>query len=134
MSAYTYTAAKGTCKSTSKVSLGIKSVSGRNNGANEEQLKNYVATYGPITVSIYATSNFQSYHSGIFYDSKCTTLSTCSINHAVVVVGYGSANGQNYWLVKNSWGTGWGESGYVRMARNRSNNCMIACYPMWAIL
>ena len=134
MSAYSYTAVRGACKSTPKITLGIKTVYGPYNGANEEQLKNYVATYGPISVAIYVTSNFQSYRSGIFYDPLCTTLSTCDINHAVVVVGYGNANGQDYWLVKNSWGTGWGESGYFRIARNRNNNCMIACWPMWAVL
>jgi len=134
MSVYPYTAVRGTCKYTAKIALGIKSVYGPYNGANEDQLKYYVATYGPISVAIYATSNFQSYRSGVFYDIACPTLSPYNVNHAVVVVGYGTANGLDYWLVKNSWGTGWGESGYIRMARNRNNNCMISCWPMWAIL
>jgi cathepsin L len=50
------------------------------------------------------------------------------MRHAVLVVGYGTDKftDKEYWLVKNSWGTGWGEDGYIRMARNQDNRCCIA--------
>jgi C1A family cysteine protease len=71
---------------------------------NEEMLKEIVAQNGPISVVVSVTSYFQFYKNGVFYDSTCN--SNCSsVNHAVVVVGYGTeeATNSSYWIVKNSW-------------------------------
>ena len=50
-----------------------------------------------------------------------------SINHAVVLIGYGTdlATGKDYWLVRNSWGTSWGEAGYIRLLRTAANTAQI---------
>jgi C1A family cysteine protease len=84
----------------------------------------------PVSVAVQADSAvFQHYSSGVLTDPKCGT----SLNHGVLAVGYGTENGQKYWLVKNSWGTGWGDSGYIKIARTESTNdagiCGIAIQP-----
>lgn len=56
----------------------------------------------------------QFYRSGIFAPSRCNAD---SLNHAVLLVGFGTEDGSDYWTVKNSWGESWGEDGYFRMAR-----------------
>jgi cathepsin L len=71
-----------------------------------------VGTQGPVSISVAADAWF-SYSSGI-YNGKCGA----TINHAVVAVGYGAdATGKKYWIVRNSWGTGWGEKGHIRLHR-----------------
>jgi cathepsin L len=82
---------------------------------NYAQLMNSVANYGPIAVSVDASS-WHSYSSGVF--NGCDQ-SNPNINHAVVLVGYGTdeLSGLDYWLVRNSWSASWGESGYIRLLR-----------------
>lgn len=83
-----------------------------------------MALVGPVAVSIDAgLRSFQTYVDGIYNEPSCTST---QLNHAVLVVGYGTLNGQDYWLVKNSWGVNWGMKGYIMMARNRENQCGIA--------
>jgi cathepsin L len=89
----------------------------------ESSLQQIVANYGPVTAAIDASKNsFQLYKSGVYNERPC---STTNLDHAVTAIGYGTSP-SDYWLVKNSWGTKWGESGYIRMSRNKSNQCGIA--------
>ncbi|MCI4381409.1 hypothetical protein PGIGA_G00251180 [Pangasianodon gigas] len=97
---------------------------------NEFELQKVVAKIGPVAVGINADEDtFHHYSKGI-YNSTCKTL---PLNHAVLVVGYGKEEGQQYWLVKNSWGTDWGEGGYIRMLRNK-NQCGIGSYSVVPIV
>lgn len=69
---------------------------------------------GPVSVAIEAdTLVFQFYGGGVLNSSRCGT----DLDHGVLVVGYGMENMKDYWLVKNSWGPGWGEKGYIKIAR-----------------
>jgi len=77
---------------------------------NINQLK-AALTQGPVGVSVDASGVFKAYTGGIL-DSGCGT----NLNHAILAVGYGSENGTEYWIVRNSWGPAWGEQGYIRIA------------------
>lgn len=90
---------------------------------NEEHLLAAVAEKGAVSVAIDATGNFAAYQSGVYYNTNC---STSKLTHAVIVVGFGQENGEDYWLVRNSYSKNWGENGYVKISRNRNNHCGIA--------
>lgn len=99
---------------------------------DELALKKAVANQ-PVSVAIEAYGKeFQLYESGIF-TGKCGTL----IDHGVTAVGYGTENGTDYWIVKNSWGEKWGEAGYVRIERNIAGStegkCGIAILSFYPI-
>ena len=100
---------------------------------NEDELKRAVATVGPVVALMHVpnTLEVRSYKKGILQSDDCQS-GTDKLNHAVLVVGYGIENGQDYWLVKNSWGESWGEDGYVKLPRNKNNYCGIASVAMYA--
>ncbi|KAI0495917.1 hypothetical protein KFK09_022224 [Dendrobium nobile] len=97
---------------------------------NEFALMQAVANQ-PVSVAIDAnSSDFKLYAGGVF-TGQCGT----NIDHGVAVVGYGTdSEGTSFWLVKNSWGTSWGEQGYIRMQRNVTDAqglCGIAIHPSY---
>jgi len=92
---------------------------------SEDDLQDAVVNIGPIAVCIDASENFQLYDSGVFNDDTCKSKYN-QLNHCVLAAGYGTDDDNDYWLVKNSWGTSWGEEGYIRMSRNKDNQCGIA--------
>lgn len=99
---------------------------------NEMALTEACEKIGPISVAIDAGwISFRFYKSGVYFEPQC---STTKLNHGVLLIGYGAeASGKDFYLVKNSWGTAWGMEGYVKMARNRDNNCgiaSVASYPV----
>jgi len=74
------------------------------------------AAQQPVSVAIRADRDvFQSYSSGIINSKTCGIL----LNHGVDVVGYGTSEGTDYWIVRNSWGAGWGDKGYCKIAAGK---------------
>lgn len=122
---YPYTATNGTCHYSSAVSVGYNSGYRSVQPGKELALQQAVAQIGPISVGIDAGQpSFQLYKAGVYSSAKCSSI---NLDHAVLAVGYGTtSDGQDYWLLKNSWGTSWGMNGYMMMARNDNNMCGIA--------
>merc|ERR1719402_14105 len=84
-------------------------------GPDEETMKKLVYAMGAVSTAVYASDTaFQNYAGGIF--AGCETDK--APNHAVAVVGYGTTDGgEDFWLIKNSWGADWGEGGFMRIKR-----------------
>jgi len=124
--AYPYKGVDGTCKKSQTAAATISSFKDVAAGSETQLLT--VATKQPVSVAIEADQmGFQFYSGGVF-------TATCgkNLDHGVLVVGYGTDAGKDYWIVKNSWGSSWGEAGYIRMIRNK-NQCGIAqqaSYPV----
>jgi len=125
--AYPYTARDGSCKKVASVST-ISSFKDVDQG-DEEGLLSALQSQ-PIPVAIEADQAcFQFYHSGILDDASCGT----NLDHGVLAVGFGTdASGTQYWRVKNSWGTSWGDSGYISMiyGQNQCGIALMASYPV----
>ena len=97
-------------------------VTGYSTIKGESSMASYMQSTGPLSVCLDA-SNWNSYTGGI--------LSVCgkSVDHCVQAVGVNAATG-GYWKVRNSWGTTWGESGFIRLAYG-ANTCDITSDPTW---
>ncbi|HXC06597.1 MAG TPA: C1 family peptidase, partial [Bacteroidia bacterium] len=109
-----YTAASGTCASSYTYHERITSHA-QVNGTNptDAQIKQAIYDYGPVWAGIDAGNNFQNYSGGVFSASDGT-----SIDHAIVLCGWDDTQG--CWILRNSWNTSWGESGYMRIAYGTS--------------
>ncbi|XP_054854016.1 cathepsin S [Eublepharis macularius] len=124
-SSYPYTAKAGPCRYNPSARAATCSRYVQLPSADEAALKAAVAAVGPISVAVDATrQTFFLYRSGVYDDPSCSQ----DVNHAVLVTGYGTLDGKDYWLVKNSWGVHFGDQGYIRIARNHGNRCGIASY------
>jgi cathepsin L len=131
-SSYPYTARDGTCKYNPANSGGTLSKFVDVTSGSEAALEDAVANIGPVSVAIDASHNsFQFYKKGVYNEPLCSAK---NLDHGVLAVGYGTDAGKDYWLVKNSWGTSWGDQGYIMMTRNKRNQCGIATAASYPIV
>ena len=77
-----------------------------------------------MSIAFEVTDDFFNYESGVYSNPQCQQDPE-HVNHAVLIVGYGSENGKNFWIVKNSWNASWGEEGYFKILRG-NNECGLA--------
>jgi len=125
---YKYTAKTGTCHMTDYTGE-YNSTSYVNVKANTSSALMASIATGPTSVAIEADKMvFQMYKTGILNSTKCGT----KLDHGVLAVGYGTENGQDYYLVKNSWAATWGDQGYVKIANNGDGDgiCGIQMAPV----
>lgn len=128
-SAYPYTAKDGTCKYSSGNNTGLRdSGYGRCSYGSPTSMKSALISH-TLSVSVAASSYaFQTYSSGVFANSACGTRT----DHATNVVGWGTSGSTEYWLMRNSWGTGWGDNGYMKLAIvDGAGYCAIQTYPYY---
>jgi C1A family cysteine protease len=100
---------------------------------NNETAMEMAVALQPISIALKADASvFQLYKSGVINSTACGT----TINHAVTIVGYNNTASPPYWIIKNSWGTSWGEKGYVRIFKQLNGTlgkgiCGLAQYPSY---
>ncbi|GAB4831416.1 hypothetical protein Ancab_005427 [Ancistrocladus abbreviatus] len=115
---YSYTGVDGTCNST-KEEKKVVSIDGYEDVEESDSALECATVNQPISVGIDGSAiDFQLYTGGI-YDGDCSS-NPDNIDHAVLIVGYGSEGDEKYWIVKNSWGTSWGMEGYIYIKRDTS--------------
>ncbi|CAL5408977.1 unnamed protein product [Camellia sinensis] len=130
---YPYVGQDGTCDSTQATNSAAMITGYEDVSSNNEQALLQAVANQPISVAIEGSgSDFKFYSSGVF-TGNCGT----NLDHAVTIIGYGAtSDGTKYWLVKNSWGSGWGENGYMKIKRDIAANeglcgiAMQASYPI----
>jgi len=131
---YAYKAKDGTCQRSCTDGIPKGGVTGYKDvdSGDTRALMEAVAK-GPVSVAIEADQlAFQLYRSGVL-SAKCGS----KLDHGVLLVGYGTEGKQDFWLVKNSWGPAWGDSGYVKLLRGtetKAGECGIKSQPTYPVV
>jgi cysteine peptidase B len=128
-SSYPYVSGGGnvpSCDLSGKV-VGAKIAGHQDIAHDETTMGNWVAKGGPLSIAVDATS-WQTYTGGIM-----TNCQSVQLDHGVLIVGFQGSGSIPYWIIKNSWGASWGESGYIRVQFG-TDQCLITKYPTTSIV
>ncbi|KAK4858211.1 hypothetical protein QYF36_012816 [Acer negundo] len=132
-SSYPYEGSDGTCDQQKATDTAAQITRYHDVTPNNEQELKIAVHKQPVSIAVSVGQEFKSYGGGVF-DGSCGNR----LNHAVTLVGYGQTDdGTKYWLIKNSWGTDWGENGYMRILRESSDpqgHCQLAADPSYPIV
>jgi len=124
---YGYTAQDGSCKYQKSKGVGTVSAYTDVTSGSPDQLR-AALNRSTVSVAIEAdTSVFQFYSHGVITSSSCGQ----QLDHGVTAVGYGTESGDDYFLVRNSWGASWGDAGYVKIGASSENICGILSQPSY---
>ncbi|KAF1740344.1 hypothetical protein MXB_1641, partial [Myxobolus squamalis] len=130
-SSYPYKGTQGPCRISIAGNQGQIERYVRVRKGNEDDLTMAIFNKGPVAISIDSRlDSFRFYKSGIYSDKSC---SSTSLNHGVTAVGVISGANPHF-IIKNSWGSSWGEGGYIRIARDKQNLCGVATDAVYPIL
>jgi cathepsin L len=117
---YPYTAKDGTCNYDASKAVKVLSSYVNIKTRNESDLQDKVTNNGPVAIAIDASHNsFQLYSSGIYDEKSCSSK---NMDHGVGAIGYGTENGIDYWLVRNSWGVSWENKDILEWSEIRTIN------------
>jgi len=123
---YPYVARNGLCKRSCTPAL--STISGYVDVKSEDDLETAVSNVGPVSVAVDANAKWQHYQGGVMSKVFCNPK---ELDHGVLAVGYNK--NETYWTVKNSWGSTWGEKGYIRLEKG-TDTCGIAQQPSYPTL
>merc|ERR1719313_278125 len=126
---YPYTAKDGACKEKKEIEkVNVKGIA--NVKPDSEMSLMAAIMKGPVSVTVEADKAvFQRYTEGIMNSPSCGT----NLDHAITAVGFGSKDGQDYYIVRNSWGSSWGDKGYINIAAEKTGKgiCGIQQISVW---
>jgi C1A family cysteine protease len=134
-SVYPYTDHKQACKASSWGAPHTTFQSWHRVGCNDiDAIKTAMMTYGVIDAAVHAEGAFSAYSGGIYQDAKTSCSSNpcyyTETDHIIALVGWNDNGGNGYWILRNSWGTGWGESGYMRV---KYTSARVACETAYLV-
>ena len=132
---YPYTDYEQACQSSSWDAPRTTFQSWHRIGCNDtEAIKTAIMTYGVVDAAVYVVSGFEAYSGGIYQDSNTSCYSSpcyyTPTNHIIALVGWDDNGGNGYWILRNSWGTSWGESGYMRI---KYTSARVACEAAYLV-